>query len=297
MTSDHDEAMAAALESTGDYQVLRRLKSRSAFHPVPDGVKTWLGIMLDTETTGLDPTRDEIIELAMVPFTYGRDGNIYEVREPFQGLREPSKPIPPEITALTGIDDAMVAGQSIDASAVASFTASASLIIAHNAGFDRKFMERFCDVFTTKAWACSQSQVPWAEEGFEGTKLGYLLSGCGLFHGAHRAVDDCRAAIEILARPLPKSGVPAMSKLLEAARAATCRVWAVGAPFDFKDNLKARGYRWNDGSDSRPKSWFTDVSEDKLEAELSYLRTEIFQREVDVPVARIEAYDRFSERV
>jgi DNA polymerase-3 subunit epsilon len=289
--------MAAALEATGDYRVLRRLQPRSVVTPLPPGTKTWLGIMLDTETTGLDPARDEIIELAMLPFIYGRDGTIYDIREPFQGLREPSKPIPPEVTALTGITDEMVAGHSIDPDEVAAFAAPASLVIAHNAGFDRRFMERFSDVFTTKAWACSQTQVPWAEEGFEGTKLGYLLAGCGFFHGAHRAVDDCRAAVEILAHPLPKSGAPAMSKLLEAARTATCRVWADGAPFGLKDALKARGYKWNDGSDGRLKAWFTDVVDGKLDAELAYLRAEIYQREVDVPVTRIEAYDRFSERV
>lgn len=289
--------MVAALEATGDYRVLRRLQPRTVVTPLPPGTKTWLGIMLDTETTGLDPARDEIVELAMLPFTYGRDGTIHEIREPFQGLREPSKPIPPEVTALTGITDEMVAGHSIDPGEVSAFAAPASLVIAHNAGFDRKFLERFCDVFTTKAWACSQTQVPWADEGFVGTKLGYLLAGCGLFHGAHRAVDDCRAAVEILARPLPRSGAPAMSKLLEAARTPTCRVWADRAPYDLKDVLKARGYKWNDGSDGRLKAWFTDVVEGKLDAELAYLRAEIFQREVEVPITRIEAYDRFSERV
>ena len=42
-----------------------------------------------------------------------------ETCEPFQQLREPSKPIPAEITAITGIDDAMVAGKRIDPDQVA----------------------------------------------------------------------------------------------------------------------------------------------------------------------------------
>lgn len=296
MTADH-ETMAAALESTGDYRVLRRLQPRSVVTPLPPGTKTWLGICIDLETTGLDPARAEIIEMAMVSFTYGRDGTIYEINEPFQRLREPSKPIPPEISALTGITDAMVAGHVIDPAEVTSIVSPAALVIAHNASFDRKFAERFCETFTTKAWACSQSQVPWGTEGFEGTKLGYLLAGCGLFHGAHRAADDCLATIEILARQLPKSGVPAMAKLLLAAREPTCRVWAAGAPFDLKDTLKARGYRWNDGSDGRLKAWFIDVQEGDLAGELAVLNNEIYQKDVDVPVTRIDAYDRFSDRI
>src|ERR1700686_2762296 len=152
MIADH-EAMAAALEATGDYRILRRLQPRSIVNPLPEGTKTWLGIMLDTETTGLDPTIGEIIELAMVPFTYGRDGTIYEVYEPFERLREPSKPIPPEVTVLTGINDDMVAGHAIDLDEVAAFVAPAALVVAHNAGFERKFAERLSDVFAAKAWA------------------------------------------------------------------------------------------------------------------------------------------------
>jgi transposase InsO family protein len=68
-SSDH-EAMAAALDATGRYRVLRRLTSRSLIQPY-DGTETRLGLFVDVETTGLDPSRDEIIELAMVRFIYG----------------------------------------------------------------------------------------------------------------------------------------------------------------------------------------------------------------------------------
>jgi DNA polymerase-3 subunit epsilon len=290
-----NEAMAATLEATGDYRILRRMQPRRHLLD-KDGSKTRLGILIDLETTGLDATRDEIIEMALVPFEYGLDGRIFEVREAFSALHQPSKPIPPEITKITSITDEMVAGKTIDPAEVAAFVAPAALIIAHNAGFDRKFAERFCETFTTKPWGCSQSQVNWKSEGYEGTRLGYLLAGCGLFHNGHRATDDCLATIEILARPLPVSGVPALAKLLEAARQPTCRVWAEGAPFDLKDVLKAHGYRWSDGSDGRPRSWYIDVGEDRLQAELDYLRTDIYQRDAEPPVVRIGAHDRFSVR-
>ncbi|MBS0362186.1 MAG: 3'-5' exonuclease, partial [Proteobacteria bacterium] len=68
--------MAQALDRSGGYRVLRRLaplQNREA----PQGVRTRTGVFVDTETTGLDPARDEIIELAMVPFTYGIDGEVY----------------------------------------------------------------------------------------------------------------------------------------------------------------------------------------------------------------------------
>ncbi|TSD82851.1 3'-5' exonuclease [Mycobacterium sp. KBS0706] len=289
------ELMASTLEASGRYRVLRKLENRRLL-ATPDGTPTRLGILLDLETTGLDPAKDEIIELAMVPFTYGLDGRIFEIHEPFQRLRQPSVPIPAEITALTGIDDTMVAGLSIDTAEVEAFAAPAALIVAHNAGFDRKFAERFCDVFTTKPWACSWSQVPWAEEGFEGGKLRYLAIECGFYFDGHRAADDCVAVLEILARPLPRCGVTALARLLETARKPTCRIWAENSPFDFKDILKARGYRWNGEANGRPRSWYFDVDEDRLEQELAYLRHEIYQYEASIPVIRFGAHDRFSDR-
>ncbi len=120
------EAMAQTLEGSGSYRVLRRLAPFPMREP-PTGLRTRLGLFVDTETTGLDPARDEIIELAMVPFTYGLDGEIYAVGEAFQQLREPSKPIPPEITAITGITDDMVKGQVIDPAEVTAFAAPAAL--------------------------------------------------------------------------------------------------------------------------------------------------------------------------
>ncbi len=293
---DH-ESLARTLNNAGDYRVLRRLKPHKQFNQ-PDGSDTKLAIFLDLETTGLDPEHDEIIELAMVPFRYSNDGRIFEVHEAFDELREPGcGTIPEEITRITGITDEMVRGKSINADRVAEIAAPAALIIAHNANFDRKFAERAFENFATKAWACSMTQVPWKEERLEGAKLEYLAMKSGFFYDAHRAEIDCQAGIELLSRTLPQSGRLTLQVLLDEARKSTCRVWAEGAPYDFKDVLKARGYRWNDGSDARPKSWYRDVIEGDLEEELLFLRKEIYQREVDIPVVKITAFDRFSKRV
>lgn len=288
-------AMAARLEASGDYRVLRRLAPRRQIEP-HDGSPTRLGIFLDVETTGLDPAHDEIIELAMAPFTYGLDGRIFEVGEPFSRLREPSKPIPPHITNITGIDDAMVAGHAIDPAEISAFVAPAALVVAHNASFDRKFLERYCETFSTKPWACSMTQVDWAAEGHEGVKLAYLATSSGFFYERHRALHDCFAAIELLANTQPQSGVRAFAQLLERAWRATWRVWAENSPYDLKDVLKARGYRWNGEASGGPRAWYVDVEDDQKEAELAFLKSEIYQRDIELLVRRIDAHDRFSDR-
>jgi DNA polymerase-3 subunit epsilon len=148
--------------------------------PADQAVKT--GIVLDVETTGLDLQKDEIIELGMVKFEYVGDGRIVGVRDVFASFNEPSIPIPTEVTSLTGITDAMVAGHRIDASAVESFVQDSVIVIAHNAAFDRKFAEQFWVVFEHKAWSCSATEMEWRHHGFAGAQLGYLLNGAGFFH-------------------------------------------------------------------------------------------------------------------
>lgn len=294
MEADH-ESMARALEATGNYRVLRRLTPRPAISaPTTAGAR--LALYVDVETTGLDARQDEIIELAMVPFWYGSDGEVLGSGEPFQAFNEPSRPISPQIQALTGITNEMVSGHRIDLSAVIAMASQAVLVVAHNAAFDRRFLERLAEVFTTKAWACSMSQVDWSADGHEGVKLGYLAEGRGFFYDRHRAVNDCFAAIELLALPLRHGGGFAMAELLKRARAPTWRIWAEHSPFDLKARLKARGYRWNAEAVATPRAWYVDVDQGDLESELAFLKSEIYQREIDLLVRRIDAHDRFSDR-
>lgn len=297
--SEHDdlEAMAAALEASGRYRVLRKLLPDSARSTPPVNSALRNGLFVDFETTGLDADRDEVIEIALVPFVYGVDGTIHDVLLAYQSFAEPSAPLSAEITRITGITDAMVTGQRIDLNVVETMTAAADLVIAHNAAFDRRFAERLTTVFETKPWACSMSQIDWAGEGYEGTKLAYLATSAGFFYDRHRAENDCLAAIELLRRPLLTSGASAMAQLLDRARRPSWRIWAENSPFDLKDVLKARGYRWNADAAAAPRAWYIDVEDDAREDELGFLREEIYQREIDPTVHAITAYNRFSARV
>lgn len=285
-------AAIAALEGTGDYRVLRRLRPRPPSDLVTSPM-TRIGLFLDIETTGTDHAADEIIELAMVPFTYSLDGAILAVGAPFGALSEPSIPILPEITALTGISQEMVAGHRIDAAAVEHFVSPAALVIAHHAGFDRPFVERFWPIFETKPWACSMTQIPWGDEGFDGVKLRYLAMLSGFFYDAHRAIADCEAAIELLSRPLSRSQRRALAVLLEAARQPTYRVWAENSPFGQKDVLKKRGYRWSGDTGRPPRCWYVDVAEHQLETETAYLVESVLGGDAAPRVDRLTALTRF----
>jgi DNA polymerase-3 subunit epsilon len=288
-----DEDMVRHLSETGRYRILKKLVPRDIASSVRPGFPL-KGIILDTETTGLSARKDEIIEIGVIAFTFDAEGRIGDVTGIYGGLRQPGVSIPAEITKLTRITDAMVAGQSIDMEALQALIEPADLVIAHNAGFDRPFCEAFSPMFSGKAWACSNAEIDWSSRGYEGTKLGYLIGQAGYFHEGHRAVDDCFALLEVLAREADGATSTAFDELYQSSQRVRVRIFAENSPFDMKDHLKARGYRWSDGSDGRPKSWWVEVTEEALDDELHYLQTEIYRyKDADPIIKRLTAFDRF----
>lgn len=292
---DDTEALAARLEATGDYRILRRLVPRHRYHD-PAGAALRRAAVVDVETTGLDAGRDTIIQFSGVGFSYDpHDGRIFEVDPPLTGYEDPGRPIPALITRLTGITDAMVAGQRLDEGAIGALAAAADLLIAHNAGFDRPFLEqRLPAAFSEKPWACSVEEIPWDQYGFPSRRLEYLLyQRHRLFFDAHSAEADCQALVHALATPF-EDGVQPLALLLASARKKTHRIWAVGAPFECKDQLKARGYRFNGGEDGRPKAWYRDVPEgEESEAEWAWLRETVYGGREGGHVERLDARSRY----
>ena len=91
-------------------------------------------VVFDTETTGLDPARDEIVQIAAVRLLGGRllRGEVFDT------LVDPGRPIPPGSTAVHQITDADVAGAPRIAEAGQGFArfAQGAVLVAHHASFD-----------------------------------------------------------------------------------------------------------------------------------------------------------------
>lgn len=297
MEKSDKEKLVDELVATGDYKIIKRFEPVE-YYNTTSNEELKIGIYLDTETTGMDADEDEIIELALVPFEFDKEGNIYRLLPAYNAFRDPGLPIPEIITQITGITDEMVKGQSIDLAEVSKLLSEAVIVIAHNARFDRPFVENLLEDFKDIAWACSIADIEWNKEGFEGVKLEFLAYKFGFFYEGHRATIDCQAGIEILSRNFPKSGKPILGQLLKNARRTDIRLWAEGAPFDRKDVLKKRGYRWSPGENGKRKSWYKDLSEEELEEEMRYLNDSIYPRAVGVlPMDKFNAKVRYSKRL
>ena len=285
------------MRASGNYRVVERFTPVTEYHPRTDK-KLKIGIYIDTECTGLNQKTDKVIELAMVPFEYDDEGNIYRILPAYNDLQDPGMPITERITQLTGINDAMVSGQSIDVERVEIMLARAEIVVAHNARFDRPFCEGISDAFKNIAWACSFANVNWQKEGIESAKLEYIAYRYNFFYEGHRATIDCQAGIHVLAQKLLNSGTPVLKQLIDNMQQIECKLWAVYAPFEKKDVLKARGYRWSTGQDGNPKAWYTEIAEDKVDNEISYLVDNIYTKPIkDLPITKIDALKRYSLRV
>ena len=180
-------------------------------------------VIFDTETTGLDPARDEIVQIGAVRALNGRlvEG------ETFETLVDPGRPIPAVASRVHGITDAMVAGKLSPRTAVVAFEfyARGETLVAHNAPFDMALLARH------------------ARDGaFDGPVLDTVLLSAALFGEAaehtldaiaerlgvplsaavrHTAMGDAVATAQVLLHMLPMlsaAGVVTLGDALAAMR-------------------------------------------------------------------------------
>lgn len=104
-------------------------------------------VVFDTETTGLFPGYDQLVEIAAC-----RIKNNHTVDE-FQTLVNPQREIPPEITNLHGITESMVADAPTCEEAVKMFFdyVQEDPLVAHNASFDENFISFNCHKYRMEA--------------------------------------------------------------------------------------------------------------------------------------------------
>ena len=287
------EAMANVLSAHADYRVIRRLKPRLKFPAATGPVKRVA--VLDTETTGLSAASDRIIELAIVVVDIDTTSGmpVGEVAV-FDGFEDPGRPIPAEVQTLTGITDDMVRGHHLDLAEVNRIMTGVEWVVAHNAGFDRPFVEQRLPFFCDLPWACSFADISWKQLGQGSAKLETLAAAFGFFYDAHRADMDCHALLALLSQPIGDPAQTGWHYLLEALQRPQYLLQATGAPFDAKDYLKARGYRWDGGA----RVWHTRLgSEEMLREECAWLAERVYANpRAQVTIVELDALARYAGR-
>lgn len=164
-------------------------------------------VVLDLETTGLDPATDAITEIGAVKIRGG------EVLGELGTLVRPFRPIPARITRLTGIDDAMVEGAPSIGEVLASlepFMLDATLV-AHNARFDHAFLlaaaRRHAYRFDPPVIDTVRLARRLLRNEVPNLRLATLADRLGVaVRPDHRALNDARATVEVFHRLLERAG-------------------------------------------------------------------------------------------
>ena len=210
---------------------------------------------LDLETTGLDPHKDVITEIGAVLW----DTNLNMPIKFFNVLIKIDVPVPEFIKNLTGITDELLQTHGIELSEALSdlrkFAAPALYSMAHNAPFDKGFLEAVEVKLPT--YIDSSVDVPYPEN-IQTRKLTHLAAEHGFVNPfAHRAVTDVLTMMQVCSK----------YPWIETVTNAKTPNVALKAMVTFDNNHKAKGagFRWEAGT----KSWLKNIKENKVEAEIA----------------------------
>jgi DNA polymerase III epsilon subunit family exonuclease len=225
------ERRARALARWRSYALARRRRRGQAGHADPFGGIEF--VIVDVETTGWTPEEAAITEIGAVLVRAG------QICGQFSCLVNPGTAIPPQVAALTGIDDAMVAPAPPLPAALTAFLSFARdcVLTAHNAPFDLGFLTA----------ACRASGLPWP--GFRVLDTADLarrllrddeVPDCKLatlaefFHArtrpVHRALPDALATADVLTALLDRLAASGARTLAEAGLGYTAASPAAAMP-------------------------------------------------------------------
>ncbi|MDT3684353.1 MAG: DUF294 nucleotidyltransferase-like domain-containing protein [Pseudorhodoplanes sp.] len=185
------------------------------------------GVVIDTETTGLDPNKSFIVEIGAVKITGGR----VDANQTFRRLLRPPVPIPAQSTAIHAIDDGMVAGAPDFAVVWKEFErfAGDAVIVGHTLGFDFSIIQR----------ECARSGIAWkrpkaldtqllmlvAEPNFGGLSLEQLANWLDVeVTERHSALGDAITTAHIFNALIPHlraKGIRTLAEAMQACRALT----------------------------------------------------------------------------
>jgi DNA polymerase III subunit epsilon len=223
------------------------------------------GVIIDVETTGINPETDRIIEVGVLQFMLN-EGEEPIITTMYSGLEDPGFPLTQEIKTITGITDAALKGQVINWPYVAELIRDSEIAIAHNASFDRGFLMKRAELAPLDIhWACSLRHIAWDKKRIQTRALNYLAAEHGFVNPfAHRALFDCATTFRIIS--------PYLEELIFRSYKREIEILALHAPFEQKDKLKQRQYRWND----KARVWCKVVLESELDEERTFLATEVY---------------------
>ena len=244
---------------------------------------------LDLETTGLNTQDCKIIEFAAkLTAIDNTSGELLGIVDEYQSFNDPEEMIDPLITKITGIDNSTVEGHSIDWESVSHILNNADIVVAHNAQFDRAVMDRCLPLSQEQVWLCSMKDINWMERGLNARGQEILCIWHGFYYESHRAMYDVDALIHLVTYDV-KGQNKASLELISNSVKPTYKIAAINSPYETKDILKLRNYRWN----SVKRYWWKNIFFEDLESEKEWMADNIYNGHFQGQVIEIELTDKY----
>jgi len=203
-------------------------------------------LLLDTETTGMNPEVDRCIEVACCLYDTTTASPIVSYSSLIKHDANPAEPINRiSVKSLLNAPDEWEVWPK-----VLNLAEKAECLVAHRASFDRLFVN---EMLRDRIWICSKSDILWPDlRG--GTMAGDHLVHLSLFYGlgvvsAHRALTDVDIMVRIFTR-VAELGFD-LDKMLTSAMRPKERFVAL-VPYEKKDTAKKLGFLW----DADRREWY-----------------------------------------
>lgn len=287
--------------------VKREVRSRIQ-QPIPENLPKMLSetsglktlTIIDLETTGLDHTENEIIEIGILSVAFDSNMRVVGLKHQYNALSEP-RALPEKIIEITGLTFEMLQGKTIDWDHVLTILNDTDYVVCHNSNFDRKFLEsatpeHISAKIRTMPFGCTMDGINWDKRGFLSKKLIELNAKLGFVYPAHRALNDCWATLNLL-RQLPST----LKELINDIETSKSLIFLTTVPEDRVPQLKATSFYYS-GTQNKdlPQGWYKYIRKGELPQTKKWLDECIFQQEqysTKLPAIHdIDATDMYSVR-
>lgn len=195
-------------------------------------------LILDTETTGLDPQQHQCIELGAILYDVAHRAVLSQISCLFPCTDNPAR-------AVNGIDPLVSRLPQPWRPALQCFAAmldAADVVVAHNAAFDRQWFGRDPLPAIDKPWLCSMEDVRWPAD--RQLRANPSVRDLALAYGvpvwaAHRALTDCIYLAQVFSR------CSDLEALLQAALEPR-RLYRARLSYEERHRAREAGFRWNE---------------------------------------------------
>lgn len=192
-------------------------------------------LILDTETTGIDINKHEVIEVAAILYSVKHKTVLQQVSTLIKADKNEAEPIN-KISCLAACEpkDSYKAISLIDTMAACS-----DAIVAHNADFDKQWMATIeLGNLLKKVWICSYQDIEWPHIQGAANLINLALETGVPVVSAHRALTDCTLLANIFSK------IENLEELLEESMKPK-DIYIANVSFEEKELAKAHGFIWN----------------------------------------------------